>query len=257
MNTNTEQTEPTEKRKYEATIITTNPAVSEKIPEAVQTAGQYIAKKVVEAKSRAGAVTKIKRWIYGNFDGALGKLHVILTVADPSTEVRYSPAFKCGVVGNRFLDEVTIERVLAEANGELVRDTREGDEHHPPCSVIRAKRRRCFPKKILPCIVHKKNLTGRGWHFAYRLIQAPQVTENGVVVSRRKVKLVPLAARTLEQAVREVEARGLHRRNKESAKRFVKVRSLKFLKHITGMDPLTRQDDLAYFGDALARYTNA
>ena len=78
-----------------------------------------------------------------------------MTVNDPHEEVTYDEEFACNDLGHKYLDETTLERLLAEADGELARDDSVGSENHPPNSVKRIKRRRKqnaidFPPHSIP-----------------------------------------------------------------------------------------------------------
>ena len=44
------------------------------------------------------------------FKGLLGPAHKVMTVDDPFEEVCYGDDFTCNDLGNKYLDELTIER---------------------------------------------------------------------------------------------------------------------------------------------------
>ena len=43
----------------------------------------------------------------------------------------YNEDFACNDLGNKYLSEETIARIIEESDGELFRDVSEGSEHHP------------------------------------------------------------------------------------------------------------------------------
>jgi hypothetical protein len=129
----------------------------------------------------------------------LGPAHKIMTVADPHEEVVYDDSFACNDLGNKYLDDSTIIRLLDESHGELARDESDGSENHPPNSVKRIKRRR------------KQNvqLTSRlsqspGGTIYYRMTEMPESDS-----VRPKSKAVKLASKSLDKALKEVSRRGL------------------------------------------------
>ena len=159
----------------------------------------FIAKKSVYGNSRKKAVQKAVQWFWKDFKGCLGPAHKTMTVDDPYDEVAYDDDFACNDLGNKYLDEPTIERLLEDASGELARDDSEGSENHPPNSVKRTKRRR------------KQNvqLTSRlsqspGGTIYYRMTEMPQGKS-----ARPRTKNVKLASKSLDKALREVARRGL------------------------------------------------
>ena len=159
----------------------------------------FIAKKSIYGNSRKKAVHKAVQWFWKDFKGVLGPAHKIMTVDDPHEEVSYDDDFACNDLGHKYLDECTLERLLAEADGELARDDSVGTENHPPNSVKRIKRRR------------KQNI-----QLTSRLTQSPggtiyyRMTElsEGKNV-RAKTKTIKLASKSLDKALKEVSRRGL------------------------------------------------
>ncbi len=159
----------------------------------------FIAKKSIYGNSRKKAVHKAVQWFWKDFKGVLGPAHKIMTVDDPHEEVSYDDDFACNDLGHKYLDETTLERLLAEADGELARDDSVGTENHPPNSVKRIKRRR------------KQNI-----QLTSRLTQSPggtiyyRMTElsEGKNV-RAKTKAIKLASKSLDKALKEVSRRGL------------------------------------------------
>lgn len=159
----------------------------------------FIAKKSIYGNSRKKAVHKAVQWFWKDFKGVLGPAHKIMTVDDPHEEVSYDDDFACNDLGHKYLDETTLERLLAEADGELARDDSVGTENHPPNSVKRIKRRR------------KQNI-----QLTSRLTQSPggtiyyRMTELSEGKSvRAKTKTIKLASKSLDKALKEVSRRGL------------------------------------------------
>jgi hypothetical protein len=160
----------------------------------------FIATKAVYGNSRKKAVQQAVQWFWKDFKGILGSAHKIMTINDPYDEVEYDDNFACNDLGNKYLDEPTLSRLIEDSNGDLARDESEGSEKHPPNSVKRTRRRR------------KQNiqLTSRlsqspGGTIYYKMIDIAEKVKN----ARPKVKMVKLSSKSLEKAVREVERRGL------------------------------------------------
>ena len=100
------------------------------------------------ATSRGKAVYNACQWHWKEYRGAWGQINDIMTVDDPSGEVKYSDTFSCSDRGNRYLDEDTIEKVVEDSGGQLVKEDSSGDKHHPPNSVKRVKRRRKYNVRV-------------------------------------------------------------------------------------------------------------
>lgn len=169
----------------------------------------FIATKAVYGNSRKKAVQQAVQWFWKDFKGILGSAYKIMTITDPYDEVDYDENFACNDLGNKYLDEPTLSRLIEDSNGDLVRDESEGSEKHPPNSVKRTKRRR------------KQNvqLTSRlsqspGGTIYYKMIDIADKVKN----ARPKVKMVKLSSKSLEKAVREVERRGLDKFEKFDTK---------------------------------------
>ncbi|MDG0964906.1 MAG: hypothetical protein P8O23_07565 [Opitutales bacterium] len=169
----------------------------------------FIATKAVYGNSRKKAVQQAVQWFWKDFKGVLGSAYKIMTVNDPYGEVVYNDDFACNDLGNKYLDEDTLTRLIEDASGDLVRDESEGSEKHPPNSVKRTRRRR------------KQNiqLTSRlsqspGGTIYYKMTDIAEKTKS----TRPKVKLVKLSSKSLEKAVREVERRGLDKFEKFNSK---------------------------------------
>ena len=188
--------------------------------------GRFVAERVISAPNRQTAVRKALQWFSTRFNGSVGPASSILTVDDPCHEVTYDQDFSCSDLRNKFLPEEVLDRVLAEANGELVRDTRRTSHGHPLCAVRRTKRRVKFKARaIAPCVYQNPFGT-----IFYRITLQPQVSSSGVPVRKRKTRLVRLTARTLPEALAEIQARRLPELH--HSPRVIKKRSLSVLQQI-------------------------
>jgi len=159
----------------------------------------FIAKKSVYGNSRKKAVQKAVQWFWKDFKGVLGPAHKIMTVNDPHDEVVYDDDFACNDLGNKYLDESTIYRILEEADGELARDESQGSENHPPNSVKRIKRRRKQSVQLTSRLTQSP-----GGTIYYRMTEMPAAKN-----ARPKTKNVKLASKSLDKALKEVARRGL------------------------------------------------
>ncbi|MDC0156780.1 hypothetical protein OAK38_03380 [Verrucomicrobia bacterium] len=171
----------------------------------------FIAKKSVYGNSRKKAVQKAVQWFWKDFKGVLGPAHKIMTVNDPHDEVVYDDDFACNDLGNKYLDEPTIDRILEEADGELARDESQGSENHPPNSVKRIKRRRKQSVQLTSRLTQSP-----GGTIYYRMTEMPAAKN-----ARPKTKNVKLASKSLNKALKEVARRGLDKFEKfeDNAKR--------------------------------------
>ncbi len=184
---------------------------------------RFVAEREILAPNRRAAVRKALQWFSTRFKGSVGPACQVLTVDDPSHEVTYDRDFSCRDLRNKLLPEEVVERLIAEANGELIRDTRHSKLGHPLCAVRRRKRRVKFKAKaIAPCVY--QNACGT---IFYRVNRESQLSKSGVVLRKRHTQLVRLAARTLPEAIQEIEARGLLALHQ--SRRAVKKRSLDVL----------------------------
>jgi hypothetical protein len=171
----------------------------------------FIAKKSVYGNSRKKAVQKAVQWFWKDFKGVLGPAHKIMTVNDPHDEVVYDDDFACNDLGNKYLDEPTIYRILDEADGELARDESQGSENHPPNSVKRIKRRRKQSVQLTSRLTQSP-----GGTIYYRMTEMPAAKN-----ARPKTKNIKLASKSLDKALKEVARRGLDKFEKfeDNAKR--------------------------------------
>ena len=175
----------------------------------------FIAKVAMYGNCRRRAVEKAVEWFSKDFKGVLGQAHKVMTINDPFEEVTYDDEFACNDLGNKYLDDITIDRVLAESGGDLDREDPDSDNNQHN-SLRRVRRRR------------KENV-----QLTSRLSQTPsgtiyyRMTEPvGKKGSRMKSKLVKLSSKSLEKALREVSRRGLDKFEKfEDEKCTSKIRA--------------------------------
>ena len=167
---------------------------------------KFLAYHSIYANSRRKAVKKAVQWFWKEFKGLLGSANEVMTVDDPHCEVVYDDDFACNDLGNKYLEEDIIEQIIEESNGELIRDTSKGSENHPPNCFKRVKRRRKKNALLAPRITQTP-----GGAIFYRMTEAPQVTEDGKIVQRRKIKNVKLSSKSLDKALREIARRKLDR----------------------------------------------
>lgn len=128
----------------------------------------------------------------------IGNVHDVMTVTDPYGEVHYdAETFHCADKLNRLLPADVASQLIKESNEELQLDPRlQG-------AVKRAKRRRRqgFGKFIAPNIKQLDDKT-----LWYRMVVIPQKSENRVIIQKRKYKDIPLDAKDLAGALREIRA---------------------------------------------------
>ena len=156
----------------------------------------------MKAMCRKALVNKACQWYWKTLQGDWGQAHQIMVVGDHYGEVAYTENFCCSDKQNRYLDESTILILLKEANGELTRETKTGDKHHPTNSVKRIKRRRKYLKKLTKGIYQSN--TGALY---YAKTTVPQISKNGQILQKRKRENFKLASKDLKKAEAEVERR--------------------------------------------------
>lgn len=205
----------------------------------------------LRAFDRRQAVKIALNWFWYEYKGALGPAHKSMTVNDPYEEVRYGPKFLCNDRMNKLLPLDVCLRLFKESKGELVIDKREGKRHHQPNSVRRVKRRRDFGKFVAPAIRRMNNGV-----MYYRITRAPQRSHGGRRYRKRKYVDVRLDARTLEDALGEIQMRGLHLRHALKAARQLVVRELKVVAYVSGLIELDKRFKTENSG-ALRRYIKA
>ncbi len=189
-----------------------------------RTNGSLIARHIIEAPSRAIAVHKAQLWYWSKYKGSLGNIHNILTVDDPYQEVRYDSTFKCSDKKNRHLKEDDLERIIAESNGELVRNYGSGTRHHPAPQLKRVKRRRVYHTTVGPNI--RRSGTGALY---YCITLQPQKSRNNTLLKKKKYRLVKLEARTMHDAIHEIAEKKLLELHVPGSTRNIQTRDPSFL----------------------------
>ena len=149
----------------------------------------FIATKAVYGNSRKKAVQQAVQWFWKDFKGILGSAYKIMTITDPYDEVDYDENFACNDLGNKYLDESTLSRLIEDSNGDLARDESEGSEKHPPNSVKRTKRRRKQNVQLTTRLSQSP-----GGTIYYKMIDIADKVKN----ARPKVKMVKLSSKSLK-----------------------------------------------------------
>lgn len=162
----------------------------------------FIATKAVYGNSRKKAVQQAVQWFWKDFKGLLGSAHKVMTVSDPYEEVVYGEGFACNDIGNKYLNEETLSRLLEDANGDLIRDDSKGTEKHPPNSVKRTRRRRKSNKQLTSRLSQSP-----GGTIYYKMTEVSDKSMS----ARPKMKMIKLSSKSLDKAIREVERRGLNK----------------------------------------------
>ena len=145
--------------------------------------------------NREKAVYKACQWYWDNYKGAWGQINDIMVVNDPCEEVKYGDDFSCSSRSSRYLDESTIDRLIAESKGELIRENKEGKKHHPRNPLKRVKRRRIKPKLVGTNLYQSSS--------GVMFYVTTYISKNG----KRCRKENKLLSRTLEKAQKEIERR--------------------------------------------------
>lgn len=176
----------------------------------------FIANVAMYGNCRRRGVEKALEWFNKEFKGVLGSAHKVLTVDDPFEEVSYDLDFACNDLGNKYLDQKTIDRVISESGGDLVAEDPESEssQHN---SLRRIKRR----KKENVQLTSRLSQSPSGTIY-YRMTEP--VASNG---KRMKTTSVKLSSKSLEKALREVSRRGLDKFEKfDQSKSDKKVKPL-------------------------------
>ena len=176
----------------------------------------FIANVAMYGNCRRRGVEKALEWFNKEFKGVLGSAHKVLTVDDPFEEVSYDLDFACNDLGNKYLDQKTIDRVISESGGDLVPEDPESEssQHN---SLRRIKRR----KKENVQLTSRLSQSPSGTIY-YRMTEP--VASNG---KRMKTTSVKLSSKSLEKALREVSRRGLDKFEKfDQSKSDKKVKPL-------------------------------
>ena len=100
----------------------------------------FIAHVAIYGNSRRRAVQKAVEWFTKEIKGVLGQAHNVMTVNDPFGEVSYDDNFACNDSGNKYLDDKTIERIIQEAEGDLIRE--DSNTGATQCNSLRRVKRR-------------------------------------------------------------------------------------------------------------------
>ena len=176
----------------------------------------FIANVAMYGNCRRRGVEKALEWFNKEFKGVLGSAHKVLTVDDPFEEVSYDLDFACNDLGNKYLDQKTIDRVISESGGDLAPEDPES-ESSPHNSLRRIKRR----KKENVQLTSRLSQSPSGTIY-YRMTEP--VASNG---KRMKTTSVKLSSKSLEKALREVSRRGLDKFEKfDQSKSDTKLKSL-------------------------------
>ena len=147
--------------------------------------------------NRENAVYAACQWYWETYKGAWGQINDIMVVDDPAEEIRYDDKFSCASRSSRYLDETTIERLIKESNGDLVREIKkEGMKHHPKNPLKRVKRRRIKPVRVGNNLYQSPTTRNMIYITTY-------ISKNG----KRCRKENKLASRTIEKAEREIQRR--------------------------------------------------
>ena len=159
----------------------------------------FIAKMPIYANNRKNAVRKAVQKFRKDFKGNLGPASKVMVLNDPFQEVSYNDDFACNDLGNKYLDDFTVKRVLEQAHGDLTLEVAEVSENFSSNSLKRLKRRRKINVEIAPRLFKSPN----GSIF-YKMVEFSDAKD-----SRRKTKTVKLSSKSLQKALREVRRRGL------------------------------------------------
>jgi len=176
----------------------------------------FIANLAIYGNCRRRGVEKALEWFNKEFKGVLGSAHKVLTVDDPFEEVSYDLDFACNDLGNKYLDQKTIDRVISESGGDLAPESPESEssQHN---SLRRIKRRKKENVQLTPRLSQSPSGT-----IYYRMTEP--VASNG---KRMKTTSVKLSSKSLEKALREVSRRGLDKFEKfDQSKSDKKVKTL-------------------------------
>jgi hypothetical protein len=158
---------------------------------------------VLKATNRAKAVARAQVKFREKYGDSLGPAYRIMTVTDPYHEVIYSPGFNCADGVNRLLPDDVINRVIAESNGELIRETDEGKM----VPLKRLKRKKQYgSRSVGKATGIRKNEKG---NFLYRVVLTPIRVKGGVIVQKKEVKDYRLEAKSFIDAIAEVKNRNL------------------------------------------------
>ena len=116
-------------QKYEATLLIPYQKYFELIYETkyliearLSTGRLFVAHKSFYGCNRRAAVIKASDWYNSHLKAVLGNPHNTMFINDPLMEVKYDDDFVCTDLRNKYLDEDTTNRLLAESKGDLGRE---------------------------------------------------------------------------------------------------------------------------------------
>jgi hypothetical protein len=175
---------------------------------------QFVAYKSFYGCNRRSAVIKASEWYNSHLKKVLGNPQNIMFIDDPLLEVTYDDDFVCTDLRNKYLDENTITRLLAEAQGDLGRENSILPDGAPLGSVKRLRKR----KRKEVQLTDRLSQTPGGTIY-YKMTEV--VEGRGCSVKVRKIKL---ASKSLLKAKREVIRRGLNKFEKFSENKLIPSR---------------------------------
>jgi hypothetical protein len=175
---------------------------------------QFVAYKSFYGCNRRSAVIKASEWYNSHLKKVLGNPQNIMFIDDPLLEVTYDDHFVCTDLRNKYLDENTITRLLAEAQGDLGRENSILPDGAPLGSVKRLRKR----KRKEVQLTDRLSQTPGGTIY-YKMTEV--VEGRGCSVKVRKIKL---ASKSLLKAKREVIRRGLNKFEKFSENKLIPSR---------------------------------
>ena len=175
---------------------------------------QFVAYKSFYGCNRRSAVIKASEWYNSHLKKVLGNPQNIMFIDDPLLEVTYDDDFVCTDLRNKYLDENTITRLLAEAKGDLGRENSILPDGAPLGSVKRLRKR----KRKEVQLTDRLSQTPGGTIY-YKMTEV--VEGRGCSVKVRKIKL---ASKSLLKAKREVIRRGLNKFEKYSENKLIPSR---------------------------------
>ena len=167
----------------------------------------FIAKKYFYGCNRRSAVSKASTWYNKNLKQLLGNSFGVMFIDDPLKEVVYDDGFVCSDLRNKFLDDLTIQRLLKEADGDLGREDRVSSNGQISASVKRLRKRKKHAVQLSERLVQSP-----GGTIYYRMVDLPDV-------GKAKIRKIKLSSKSLAKAKREVTRRGLDKFEKFTNKR--------------------------------------
>ncbi len=161
----------------------------------------FIAHHTIYACNRRKAVEKASQWYNKDLRQALGAPHLFMTIDDPMNEVHYEEGFICNELKNKYLDDITRDRLIEESKGDLAVDDSIGTETHPPASVKRVRRKKKQDIKLTSRLTQTP-----GGTIYYRMTELPTSSDGRV-----KYRSVKLSSKSLAKAEKEVIRRRLNK----------------------------------------------